>query len=57
MQISKSFETPEGTVKFEGEISGVELDTVLQLGLLAILTRGLVKTIYAEKEEIKGEYH
>lgn len=47
MQINKSFETPEGTVTFEGTIEGPELDYVLQLGLLAIMQQGMVNTFYA----------
>jgi hypothetical protein len=45
MQISKSIETPEGTVKFEGEIEGVELDLVLQFGLLSLMRQGAIKAV------------
>ncbi len=57
MQISKSIQTPEGTVKFEGEIEGVELDMVLQLGLLALMTKGLVQTIYTQEDPEESNYH
>jgi hypothetical protein len=42
MQISESYETPEGTVKFSGEISGKELDIVLQMGLLTLMRSGVI---------------
>jgi len=54
MKISKSIESPVGTVVFVGELEGVELDMVIQLGLLSLMARG------AFKEEIvpeKGEQH
>lgn len=43
MQISESYETPEGTVKFQGEITGKELDIVLQLGLLTLMSKGVIQ--------------
>ena len=42
MQISKSIETEAGTVQFQGEIEGPELDLVLQLGLHALVLRGIL---------------
>lgn len=51
MQISKSIETPEGTVKFEGEISGKELDIVLQFGLLSLMSKGVIQAIVADKNK------
>jgi hypothetical protein len=51
MQISKSIETPEGTVKFTGEISGAELDIVLQMGLLSLMSRGVIQAVVADKDE------
>ena len=33
MLVNKSFETPQGTVKFEGELEEKELDLVLKVGL------------------------
>jgi hypothetical protein len=50
MQISKAVETPEGTVKFEGEISGLELDIVLQMGLLTLMSRGIIQTVKVDDE-------
>jgi hypothetical protein len=43
MQISESYETPEGVVKFQGEIAGAELDLVLQTGLLTLMKRGVIQ--------------
>ena len=51
MQISKSIETPEGTVKFEGEISGMELDIVLQMGLLTLMSRGVIQSVKVDDEQ------
>lgn len=51
MQISKSIETPEGTVKFEGEISGMELDIVLQVGLLTLMSRGVIQSVKVDDEQ------
>jgi len=48
MQISKSYETPEGTVKFQGEITGPELDMVLQLGLMTLMSRGVIQQVTAQ---------
>ena len=42
MQINQSIETENGTVKFQGEIEGAELDLVLQLGLHALVVRGIL---------------
>jgi hypothetical protein len=51
MQINKSIETKEGTVRFEGEIEGAELDVVLQLGLHALVLRGILTPTYAVKPD------
>ena len=50
MQISKSIETPEGTVKFSGEISGKELDIVIQFGLLSLMSKGVIQAIVSDKD-------
>ena len=54
MKISKSLESPVGTVQFVGELEGVELDMVIQLGLLTLMARGAIKT---EIVPDKGEQH
>ena len=51
MQISKSIETPEGTVKFQGEISGAELDIVLQFGLLSLMSKGVIQAVVQDRDE------
>jgi len=48
MQVNESYETPEGTVKFQGEISGKELDIVIQLGLLTLMSRGVIQSVVAQ---------
>ena len=40
MHVNKSLETPEGTVKFEGELEPKELDLVLKIGLNYLLQMG-----------------
>lgn len=52
MQINESYETPEGTVKFSGVIEGKELDIVLQLGLLTLMSRGVIQTTI---QQVAGE--
>ena len=51
MLISKSIETPEGTVKFEGVLEQKELDFVLKLGLNLLLTQGALPFMMASKKE------
>jgi len=52
MQINKSYQTAEGTVKFEGEVEGVELDAILTLGLHQLIVRGLVKPKVVSPEQV-----
>lgn len=40
MLVSKTIETPEGTVKFEGELSKEETDMVVGVGLNYLLQMG-----------------
>lgn len=40
MHVSKTLETPEGTVVFEGELGPKELDLVLKIGLNFLLQTG-----------------
>tara|TARA_R110000868_G_scaffold385140_1_gene652887 strand:- start:629 stop:793 length:165 start_codon:yes stop_codon:yes gene_type:complete len=54
MQISQSYDTAEGKVVFVGELEGVELDMVIQLGLLTLMSRG---AIAAEVVPPQGEQH
>ena len=51
MLINKSFETKEGTVKFEGELEEKELDLVLQIGLNYLLQQGVLPFTLADAEE------
>ena len=57
MNISKSFETEQGTVKFEGEIEGAELDYVLKMGLLTVMRQGLVNTVMAVPADDEDTLH
>jgi len=49
MLVNKSIETPQGTVKFEGELEQNELDFVLKLGLNMLLTQGAIPFTTAAK--------
>jgi hypothetical protein len=42
MLISKAIETPQGTVVFEGELSGEEHDFVLKVGLNFLMQAGAI---------------
>jgi hypothetical protein len=45
MLVNKSIETPEGTVKFEGELEQKELDFILKIGLNVLLTQGAIQAM------------
>lgn len=49
MNVSKVIETPEGTVKFEGELGPKELDLVLEIGLNYLLQQGALPLINGEE--------
>jgi len=54
MLVSKSIETPQGTVKFEGELEQKELDFVLKIGLNLLLQQGAIPMVTAQaKEEVQ----
>lgn len=42
MLVSKSIETEQGTVKFEGELEQNELDFVIKIGLNTLLQMGAI---------------
>lgn len=48
MLVNKSIETPQGTVKFEGELEQKELDFVLKIGLNFLLTQGAIPMTVAK---------
>ncbi len=52
MKISKAIETPEGTVRFEGELEAAELDYVLKVGLNVLLVQGAIKASQISEEFI-----
>jgi hypothetical protein len=51
MLINKSIETPEGTVKFEGELEQKELDFVLKIGLNTLMQLGAIPFTSKPAEE------
>lgn len=55
MLVSKSIETPQGTVKFEGELEQVELDFVLKIGLNTLMQMGAIPFTSKEEENISVE--
>lgn len=55
MQITKTIELKEGTVHFEGQIEGKELDIVIEAGLMTLMRAGVIQTFVAkdgDEEEI-----
>lgn len=52
MQINKTIETPEGTVKFEGELEQKELDLVIQIGLNYLLQQGVLPFTIADDVDV-----
>jgi hypothetical protein len=56
VKISKVIETPQGTAKFEGEVSQEEFDYIVQTGLNALLVMGAIKTSVREiKDDVAPE--
>lgn len=54
MLVSKSIETPQGTVKFEGELEQKELDFVIKIGLNLLLQQGAIPFVMApDNEEVQ----
>lgn len=51
MLINKSIETPQGTVKFEGELEPKELDFVLKIGLNTLMQLGAIPFTSKPEEE------
>jgi hypothetical protein len=45
MLVNKSFETSQGTVKFEGELEPKELDLVIKIGLNFLLQMGALPIV------------
>jgi hypothetical protein len=58
MRISNTTELEDGkVVTFQGELSGVELDYVIQVGLNFLLYSGLLKSSMAEEVPEQVEMH
>lgn len=51
MLVSKSIETPQGTVKFEGELEANELDFVIKIGLNVLLQQGAIPMVMPPTDE------
>ena len=48
MQITTTYEGPDGEVKFSGTLEGTELTLVLETGLIELMKRGLVPFVSTE---------
>lgn len=51
MLVNKSIETPEGTIKFEGELETEELNLVIQIGLNWLFKRGMLPFVIAGEDD------
>jgi hypothetical protein len=51
-QINQTFETEEGTVVFNGEVTDKEYDYIIQQGLLALIDQGFIKPTYPDLKEL-----
>jgi hypothetical protein len=45
MLVNKVVETPMGTIKFEGELTEAEADTVIKIGLTVLMQAGQLKLV------------
>lgn len=53
MEVRKTIETEQGTVKFEGQLTQEELDFVLTVGLNELLQQGALPFHYlADKQDV-----
>jgi hypothetical protein len=48
MNVSKTIETPQGTIKFEGELEEKEADLVIKIGLNVLMQAGTLKLLAVE---------
>lgn len=55
MLVNKSIETPQGTVKFEGELEQQELDFILKVGLNFLLQNGAIPFTSAQNVQEPAE--
>lgn len=56
MKVDKILETPEGTIQFQGELKGKELDAVITVGLHYLLSVGaLVPLSEKDKKDLSPD--
>ena len=55
MKISETYELENGTVKFQGELAGEELNIVIQAGLLTLMRNGVISAAVAEQEQLEDK--
>lgn len=54
MKISKTLETPDGTVEFSGEINQEELDFILTVGLNYLMQQGAIPFQIRKEADLSG---
>jgi hypothetical protein len=54
MQVNKAIYTKQGTLQFDGELDGQELDKVIEVGLTVLVQMGVLKPKEAPKSTIIG---
>lgn len=52
MKINSTFETEEGTIRFQGELNSEELDLVIGIGLNLLFQQGLLPMASADEEDL-----
>lgn len=50
MQVNKAIYTKQGTLQFDGELDGPELDKVIEVGLTVLVQMGVLKPSAQNKE-------
>lgn len=56
MKIKKTIELPEGAFTFEGEISDVEHDFIIEAGINFLIQQGVVPFKILRQPEDKGSF-
>lgn len=55
MKIDKLIETNEGTVQFNGELTGEELGLIIEAGLRTLLLMGVIQTTASQIKQAEAE--
>lgn len=57
MEINQTIKTPQGTLKFQGELTQEEADYVIQTGLSYLLSKGELPFVVINNEEELKDYY